>query len=203
MPSIETLLQQNKDWADRLRRECPETFERMREAQPPRHCIFSCSDSRIPVHEMLGVQPGQMFVHRNIANMVSHQDLSCLAVLQFAVEVLEVERIIICGHYDCGGVKAALHHEKLGLVDYWLHPLEIEADARREELEQLPAHERADRMCEWNVLLQVESVIQTAIVRNAWKAGQELYVHGWIFSQETGLVKTLTDAIGPESLKQD
>lgn len=201
MPSIETLLQQNRAWADQLKWEHPETFEKMTEPQHPRHCIIGCSDSRFSIHQILGVKPGQMFVHRNIANMVSHQDLSCLSVLQYAVEILEVERIIVCGHYGCGGITAALHHKKLGLADYWLHQLEIEADARKSELEGLTEAERIDRMCEWNVQNQVKSVVSTAIVRNAWKAGKKLYVHGWIFSQKTGLVKSLIDAIGPESMR--
>jgi carbonic anhydrase len=201
MPSIETLLEQNRVWATRLQSDNPSAFQKMSEPQHPRHCIIGCSDSRIPVHEMLGIQPGQMFVHRNIANMVSHQDLSCLAVIQYAVEILEVERIIVCGHYGCGGITAALKHKKLGLADYWLHQLQVEADSRHSELEGLTEKERINHMCEWNVRSQVDSVVSTAIVRNAWKEGKNLYVHGWIFSQKTGLVTPLIDAIGPESLR--
>lgn len=200
MASIEQLLQQNQDWATRMKRENPDAWHRMSEPQHPRHCIICCSDSRVPLEEMLGVEPGQMFVHRNIANMVSHQDLSYLSFLHYAVKILEVERIIICGHYGCGGITAALQHSKLGLTDYWLHQLQLEADMQEEELSALSEGEKIDRMCEWNVHHQVESVISTSIVRNAWKNGRKLFVHGWIFSHETGLITPLTEAIGPESI---
>lgn len=195
MPSIETLLQNNRDWAERTRTERPEEFQALSAEQHPRHCIVGCSDSRIPVHEMLGTQPGQMFVHRNIANLVSHTDLNCLSVLQFAVDVLKVERIIVCGHYDCGGVMAAMRHDKLGLADYWLHQLEKVVDDAAEDLKDLLPDRLQNRLCELNVLAQVENVVSTSIVRDAWRRGQALYVHGWIFSQETGRVTPLTDAL--------
>lgn len=200
MPSIETLLEQNRKWANRTKSENPEAWQRMSEPQHPRHCMICCSDNRVPMEEILGIEPGQMFVHRNIANMVSHQDLNCISFLNYAVNSLEVERIIICGHYGCGGITAALQHKQLGLTDYWLHQLQLEADLQQEELSSLSEEEQIDRMCEWNVHHQVESVVSTSIVRNAWKKGRKLYVHGWIFSHKTGLITPLTDAIGPESM---
>jgi carbonic anhydrase len=192
MPALDQLLANNRAWAAETTRREPDFFERLARQQAPRYLWIGCSDSRVPANQIVGLPPGEMFVHRNVANVVVHTDLNCLSTLQFAVDVLAVRDIIVCGHYGCGGVLAALRGDTLGLVDNWLRHVQ---DVRGRHLEQLASlgDERARhaRLCELNVIDQVLNVGQTTVVRDAWARGQELSVHGWIYDVADGLIRDL------------
>ncbi len=192
MNALSQLLRNNRDWAGHMVRQDPEFFSRLSDQQNPEYLWIGCSDSRVPANQIVGLLPGQVFVHRNVANLVVHTDLNCLAVIQYAVEVLQVRHIIVCGHYGCGGVRATLNHDRLGLVDNWLRHVE---DVRQKHLAQIgteaPFSLRCDRLCELNVIEQVVNVCQTTVVRDAWERGQTLNVHGWIYALKDGLIRDL------------
>ena len=191
MRYLSHLFTNNRHWADAITREDPEFFSRLAKQQAPQYLWIGCADSRVPANEIVGLLPGEMFVHRNIANVVVHADLNCLSVMQFAVDVLKVRHIIVCGHYGCGGVGAALRDDRLGLVDNWLRHVQDVRWKHQAELDACPADERADRLCELNVMEQVVNVSQTTVVRDAWARGQSLNVHGWIYGLQDGLLRDL------------
>ena len=175
-----------------MTRQDPEFFSRLSSQQAPQYLWIGCADSRVPANEIVGLAPGELLVHRNVANVVVHADLNCLSVLQFAVEVLEVEHIIVCGHYGCGGVRAALRDDRLGLVDNWLRHVQDVRWKHQTKLDSLPTEEEQhDRLCELNVVEQVVNVSQTTVVRDAWARDQSLSVHGWIYDLHDGLLRDL------------
>jgi carbonic anhydrase len=190
MRTLSDLFDNNRTWAARIRQRDPEFFIKLSRQQTPAYLWIGCSDSRVPANEIVGLLPGELFVHRNIANLVVHTDLNCLSVMQFAVEILKVRHIIVCGHYGCSGVQAALRRDRLGLSDNWLRHVE---DVRQKHLQSLAGlgSEAADRLCELNVIEQVVNVCQTTIARDAWERGAELAVHGWIYSLKDGLLRDL------------
>jgi carbonic anhydrase len=199
------LLSNNRRWAaDRVRRD-PEFFSRLTAQQTPKYLWIGCSDSRVPANEIVGLLPGELFVHRNVANVVVHTDLNCLAVLQFAVDVLRVRHVIVCGHYGCGGVRAAYEDAKLGLIDNWLRHVQDVRATYAAALEAAPEGEpRLDRLCELNVLAQSRHVCETTIVQDAWARQQELTVHSWIYRLSDGLLRDLgMTASGVNDARQD
>jgi len=190
--NLESLFKNNLAWADRIRAQQPDFFAQLAQQQNPRFLWIGCSDSRVPANEIVGLMPGEVFVQRNIANVVVHSDLNCLSVIQFAVDVLKVQHIMVVGHYGCGGVRAALFDERLGLADNWLHHVHDVRDKHAAALEAIGLSERRlDRLCELNVIEQVANVCQTTIVRDAWEKGQELAVHGWVYGLKNGLLRDL------------
>ena len=190
--NLESLFKNNLAWADRIRAQHPDFFEQLAQQQNPQFLWIGCSDSRVPANEIVGLMPGEVFVHRNIANVVVHSDLNCLSVIQFAVEVLKVQHIMVVGHYGCGGVRAALFDQRVGLADNWLHHVHDVRDKHADSLQAISLGEgRLDRLCELNVIEQVANVCQTTIVRDAWEGGQELAVHGWIYGLKDGLLRDL------------
>ena len=192
MKRLQHLLENNRTWAAEVSRQDPEFFTRLALQQVPQYLWIGCSDSRVPANQIVGLLPGEMFVHRNVANVVVHADLNCLSAIQFAVDVLRVGHIIVCGHYGCGGVLAALRDDKLGLVDNWLRHVQDVRRKHQDELDALPTEtERHRALCEWNVLDQVVNVSRTTVVRDAWARGQELAVHGWIYDLSDGLLRDL------------
>jgi carbonic anhydrase len=190
MRTLGHLFENNKAWAGRIRQQDPKFFARLSQQQSPKYLWIGCSDSRVPANEIVDLAPGELFVHRNIANLVVHTDLNCLSVMQFAVDLLKVEHIIVCGHYGCSGVQAALRRDRLGLSDNWLRHIE---DVRQKYETRLPNtdNESHDRLCELNVIEQVMNVCQTTIARDAWQRGQSLCVHGWIYGLHDGLLRDL------------
>lgn len=192
MRDLSELLKNNRDWAEGIKRGDPEFFQKLAQLQNPRYLWIGCSDSRVPSTQLVGLPPGEMFVHRNVANVVVHTDVNCLSVLQFAVDVLKVDHAIVCGHYGCGGVKAAMENMQLGLIDNWLRHVQ---DVMHNHEALLAGFnndaQRLDRLCELNVIEQVLNVSRTTIVQNAWSRGQELAVHGWIYGIEDGLLRDL------------
>jgi carbonic anhydrase len=197
MRKLNHLFESNRAWADRIRERDPDFFSKLSRQQSPQYLWIGCSDSRVPANEIVGLLPGELFVHRNIANVVVHTDLNCLSVMQFAVDVLKVRHIIVCGHYGCSGVRAALHGERHGLVDNWLRHVQ---DVRHKHEDRLSGLSQggagqADRLCELNVIEQVANVCHTSIVRDAWERGQELVVHGWIYGLHDGLLRDLDTTI--------
>lgn len=203
MNKLSHLLENNRAWADRMVRQDPGFFSRLSQQQTPQYLWIGCSDSRVPANQIVGLLPGEVFVHRNIANLVVHTDLNCLSVIQFAVEVLRVRHVIVCGHYGCGGVRATLNRDRVGLADNWLRHVE---DVRQKHGASFggsaPFDDRADRLCELNVIEQALNVCQTTVVRDAWERGQELTVHGWVYALKDGLIRDLnmTVATGAEVL---
>ena len=192
MRVLSHLFRNNRAWAAEMVGNDPEFFARLSHQQAPRYLWIGCSDSRVPANQIVGLLPGEMFVHRNVANVVVHTDLNCLSAIQFAVEVLRVEHIIVCGHYGCGGVLAALRDAKLGLIDNWLRHIQDVGSKHRPRLDTLATEgERHDRLCELNVIEQVANVCQTTVVRDAWARGQALAVHGWIYGLRDGLLRDL------------
>jgi len=190
------LLAQNQGWAQAKTAVDPEFFHRLSEQQHPRYLWIGCSDSRVPANEIVGLLPGEMFVHRNVANVVVHSDLNCLSVLQYAVGVLRVEHVIVCGHYGCGGVEAALDGQPLGLIDNWLRHVQDVREEHAAQLAALPTRtQRLRRLCELNVLEQVVNVCRTTIMQHAWSEGAGVSVHGWIYGLEDGLIHALTPPI--------
>ena len=204
MPDLENLFKNNRDWTRAQIESDPDFFNRLSEQQAPKLLWIGCSDSRVPANQILGLAPGEVFVHRNVANLVVNTDMNCLSVIQFAVEILKVEDIILCGHYGCGGVRAAFGHEQLGLIDNWLRNIKDTYSRHKAELESLDDDEaRVDRLCELNVLAQVYSVCHTTIVQNAWSRGQSLAVHGLIYKLSDGLLHDLAMRIGAPDQLQD
>jgi len=192
MEGVERLLANNRAWAARITAEEPGFFAALSRQQSPRYLWIGCADSRVPANEIVGLQPGELFVHRNVANIVVHTDLNCLSVIQYAVDVLAVQHIIVCGHYGCGGIAAALGRRTLGLIDNWLRHAQDVAQKHAAQLAAVAAgEERARRLCELNVIEQVVNVAQTTIVQQAWERGQDLAVHGWIYALSDGLVRDL------------
>jgi carbonic anhydrase len=189
---LQNLLQNNKDWSKRIEETKPDFFSKLSEQQNPEYVWIGCSDSRVSANMIVGLMPGEIFVHRNIANLVIHTDMNCLSVLQFAIEVLKVKHIIVCGHYGCGGVKAALEDGRNGLIDNWLRHIQDTVILYDELLSQIEDKEkRLDKLCELNVVEQVLNVGQTTIVRDAWERGQNLSVHGWIYNLRDGIIRDL------------
>jgi carbonic anhydrase len=190
--SLQHLIDSNRDWASKIVDRDPEFFLRLSRQQSPRYLWIGCSDSRVPANEIVGLPPGEMFVHRNVANVVVHTDLNCLSVMQFAVDVLKVGHIIVCGHYGCSGVRSALSNERLGLCDNWLRHVQDVREQHEGRLGTLGGQtDRENRLCELNVLEQVMHVCQTSIVRDAWERRQGLEIHGWIYGLKNGLLRDL------------
>ncbi len=192
MQTLSHLFGSNKAWAGRIRQLDPEFFLKLSRQQSPEYLWIGCSDSRVPANEIVDLLPGELFVHRNVANLVVHTDLNCLSVMQFAVDILKVRHIIVCGHYGCSGVMAVLRRQRLGLSDNWLRHVE---DVRQKYENRLANHgddtAAGNRLCELNVIEQAVNVCQTTIARDAWERGQELTVHGWIYGLQDGLLRDL------------
>jgi len=204
MRTLNHLFQNNKAWAARILREDPEFFVKLSQQQSPSYLWIGCSDSRVPANEIVGLLPGELFVHRNVANLVVHTDLNCLSVLQFAVDVLKVRHVIVCGHYGCSGVGAALRRDRIGLSDNWLRHLQDVREKHQALLAQAGADAAvSDRLCELNVIEQVANVCQTTIARDAWERGQELVVHGWVYGLQDGHLRDLNITVSDsrESVK--
>jgi carbonic anhydrase len=192
MRTLPSLFQNNREWARGITRRDPSFFQVLSEQQSPKHLWIGCADSRVPANEIVGLLPGELFVHRNVSNVVVHTDLNCLSVLQYAIDVLKVENVIVCGHYGCGGVRAAYFRSTLGLIDNWLRHVQDVRDRHDEQLSRMPDEDaRIDRLCELNVVEQVHHVCQTSIVRDAWQRQQPLAVHGWIYDLRDGLLRDL------------
>ncbi len=197
MRVLQALFDNNRRWAERVRRGDGQFFAKLTRQQAPEYLWIGCSDSRVPANQIVDLLPGELFVHRNVANLVPLADLNCLSVMQFAVDVLRVRHIIVCGHYGCGGVRAALEDHRHGLVDNWLKPIQRLARAHGAALEALGDDgRRIDRLCELNVIEQVANVCATTVVQDAWARGQELVVHGWIYSIADGLLHDLGVCVG-------
>jgi carbonic anhydrase len=192
MKKLPHLYDNNRTWAARTEKERPGFFRTLAQQQAPEYLWIGCADSRVPANEIVGLLPGELFVHRNVANVVVHTDMNCLSVLQYAVEILRVKHIIVCGHYGCGGVKAALEEGPHGLIDNWLGHIRDVYRRRSEELEKISdGARRVDRLCELNVIAQAANVGHTTIVQEAWRRGQALTIHGWIYGISNGLLKDL------------
>ena len=192
MKPLDDLFENNRKWSAEMTRQDAGFFQRLCAQQSPRYLWIGCSDSRVPANQIVGLLPGDMFVHRNVANVVVHTDLNCLSTIQFAVEVLRVEHIIVCGHYGCGGVLAALQNSKLGLIDNWLRHVQDVRAKHRSEVESLTTEaNQHTRLCELNVIEQVGNVSQTTVVRDAWSRNQPLSIHGWIYGLSDGLLRDL------------
>lgn len=196
MRILKHLFQNNQAWAKKIKERDPDFFEKLATQQSPDYLWIGCSDSRVPANEIIGLLPGEVFVHRNVANVVIHTDFNCLSCIQFAVEVLQVKHIIVCGHYGCGGVKAAMHNNQMGLIDNWLRHIKDVYHKYQATLDAIPvATARIDKLCELNVIEQVNNVCHTTIVQSAWARGQELAVHGWIYDLHDGLLRDLNVCI--------
>ena len=191
MPNLDDLLDGNRAWAAAMVAEDLDFFAGLVDRQTPEYLWIGCSDSRVPANQIVGLAPGDVFVHRNVANVVVHTDLNCLSVLQYAVEVLAVRHVIVCGHYGCGGVKSALAGERHGLIDNWLRHVTDVQEKHAAELASLTEERRVDRMCELNVVEQVSNVCSTTIVEDAWARSQELNVHGLVYNLRDGLLRDL------------
>ena len=185
------LFDYNRDWSRRMREVDPGFFEKLSRLQAPEYLWIGCSDSRVPANQIVGLLPGEVFVHRNVANIVVHTDLNCLSVIQFAIDVLKVRHIMVVGHYGCGGVQAALKHQRVGLADLWLRHVQDVHVKHLARVDELPEDRRHDRLCELNVLEQVINVSRTIVVQDAWQRGQGLTIHGWIYGLKDGLVRDL------------
>lgn len=192
MSDINRLLENNKEWSKKIKENNPTFFKKLSKQQSPEYLWIGCSDSRVPANEIVGLLPGEIFVHRNIANVIVHTDLNALSVIQFAVDVLNVKHIIVCGHYNCGGIKAALEKNEHGLIDNWLRHIKDVYRFNQKEFAHLKSdEEKLNRLCELNVHEQVANVCNTTIVQNAWRLGKDLTVHGWIYGLHNGLLKDL------------
>ncbi|MFV0276655.1 MAG: carbonate dehydratase [Parahaliea sp.] len=204
MNAIEALFSNNRAWAERIKTSDPGFFEKLANQQSPEFLWIGCSDSRVPANQIVGLLPGEVFVHRNVANVVAHTDLNCLSVLQYAVDVLRVKYVLVVGHYGCGGVRAAYENGDNGLIDNWLRNIKDVQHIHRDHIEELATTEaRVNRLCELNVIRQVANVSYTTIVQNAWSRGQPLSVHGWVYSLKDGLLRDLNCAVsGPEQISE-
>ena len=192
MQTLKNLFENNAAWAESIRQQDPDFFLKLSRQQLPGYLWIGCSDSRVPANEIVGLLPGELFVHRNIANLVVHTDLNCLSVMQFAVDILKIRHIIVCGHYGCSGVQAALRRDRIGLSDNWLRHVD-DVRQKHEKLLALTSNDSdaCDRLCELNVIEQVANVCQTTIARDAWERGQPLNVHGWVYGLRDGLLRDL------------
>lgn len=199
MDSLPEIFDNNRRWAAERVAEDPEFFARLVHQQAPRYLWIGCSDSRVPANQICGLQPGEIFVHRNVANLVIHTDFNLLAVIQFAVDVLHVRHLIVCGHYGCGGVKAALDNSRHGIIDNWLRHIQFVARSHVAELEPLAPAQRTDRLCELNVIAQSENLAQTTIIQDAWARGQPLDIHSWIYRLSDGRLRSLAPALTGET----
>ena len=191
MDNLDYLLERNQAWARQMKEINPDFFSKLSKQQVPKYLWIGCSDSRVPANQIVSLPPGEVFVHRNIANVVVHTDLNCLSVIQFAVEVLKVKHIIVCGHYGCGGIEAAMEDKDHGLIDNWLRHIKDVIRLNQNELDALQHEEKLDLLCELNIREQVNNVCNSTVVRNAWKNGADLSVHGWVYSIEDGIIKDL------------
>lgn len=192
MNDLRELLEKNRAWSEEIKAHDPGFFQTLAQQQTPRYLWIGCSDSRVPSTQLVGLLPGEMFVHRNVANIMVHTDFNCLSVLQFAVDVLKISHIIVCGHYGCGGVQAAMQNLQLGLIDNWLRHVQDVMHSHEARLSRFSNEtERLNRLCELNVIEQVLNVSRTTVVQNAWDRGQELAVHGWIYGIGDGLLRDL------------
>jgi carbonic anhydrase len=199
LPKLKHLFESNENWAKDISKQDPEFFSKLSKQQAPEYLWIGCSDSRVPANQIISLPPGEVFVHRNIANIVAHTDLNCQSVIQFAVEMLHVKHIIVCGHYGCGGIHAAMGDQQLGLIDHWLRHIKDVYRFNQEKLKDLPLAEQEDLLCELNVIEQVNNVCESTVVRNAWRKGADLTVHGWIYGIENGILKNLN--VGTDSLE--
>jgi carbonic anhydrase len=198
MASITELFTNNRNWAQEMVRREPSFFRRLMAQQSPSYLWIGCSDSRVPANEIVGLAPGELFVHRNVANLVVHTDLNCLSVLQYAVDVLRVEHVIVTGHYGCGGIRAALSGERNGLIDNWLRHVQDVAHAYSKELGTLSGEKRVDRLCEVNVAEQAVNVARSTVIREAWSRGQRVTIHGWVYSLADGIIRDQNVSISSE-----
>ena len=196
MPDISELFIQNKKWSAEIHRKEPAFFETLSKQQSPRYLWIGCSDSRVPANEIVGLLPGELFVHRNVANLVVHTDLNCLSVLQYAVDVLKVEHVIVCGHYGCGGVQAALERRRYGLIDNWLRHIRDVHHKHALSVESIVGPAKLDTLCELNVIEQALNVCHTSVIQDAWARGQKCQVHGWVYGLRDGLLKDLGMNVG-------
>ena len=195
MPTLSKLLENNREWAQKTLSEDPEFFDKLSQQQSPESLWIGCSDSRVPANQITGLMPGEVFVHRNIANVVVHTDLNLLSVLQYAVDVLKVRHVIVCGHYGCGGVKAAMGQQSHGLIDNWLRHIQDVQALYTEELQPLEGEHKSDRMCELNVIAQANNLRRSTVMQDAWSRGQKIDIHSWIYSLKDGQIRTLQGAI--------
>ena len=195
MSQLQTLIDNNAEWAKKIKQQNPDFFANLSKEQAPEYLWIGCSDSRVPANQIVNLPPGEIFVHRNIANVIVHTDLNCLSVIQFAVEVLKVKHIIICGHYGCGGIQASMDNDQHGLIDNWLVHIQDVARFHADELDQLEGDDKFRRLCELNVIEQVRNVCSTTIVQNAWNEHVELCVHGWIYGIENGIINDLKTSL--------
>ncbi|WP_395755170.1 carbonate dehydratase [Edwardsiella ictaluri] len=202
MKEIEKLIANNQAWSQQVKEDNPNFFAKLAESQRPRFLWIGCSDSRVPAEQLTGLQPGELFVHRNVANLVIHTDLNCLSVVQYAVDVLQVEHIIICGHLGCGGFEAAVNNPELGLIDNWLLHIRDIWYKHSTLLGELPPEKRMDTLCELNVIEQVYNLGHSTILQSAWKRGQKVMIHGWVYGLQDGRLHDLDiTAISRESLE--
>ena len=202
MKNLSHLFKRNRDWAEKITRDNPDFFKVLLDQQQPEYLWIGCSDSRVPANEIVNLLPGELFVHRNVANLVKHTDMNCLSVLQYAIDILQVKHIIVCGHYGCGGVRAAIENKPHGLVDNWIRSIRDIYLTKGEMFAGMGSDaERVDKLCELNVITQVYNVSQTTVVQEAWKRGQELTVHGWIYSLGDGLLRDLEVTVAESSVK--
>jgi carbonic anhydrase len=199
MRTLEDLLTKNRAWAADIEKREPGFFQTLSKQQTPHYLWIGCADSRVPANQITSVEPGELFVHRNVANVVVHTDLNCLSVIQYAVDVLKVKHVIVCGHYGCGGVNAALQNARFGLIDNWLRHVQDVRDKHQNFLAGCDESERANKLCELNVIEQVTNVCQTTIVQDAWERKQELSVHGWIYGLSDGLIRDLNVSISTQA----
>lgn len=196
MSELDFLVERNHQWAERIKQEDPDFFKKLSAQQTPEYLWIGCSDSRVPANQVVDLMPGELFVHRNVANVVVHTDLNCLSVMLYAVNVLKVKHIIVCGHYGCGGVMAAMENKSVGIVDPWLRNIRDVYYANKDKFDGIESQrERADLLCELNVQAQVDHVAQTTVVQDAWRRGQPLSIHGWIYGIHDGLVRKVTSVI--------
>ena len=195
------LLQHNREWAARMERERPGFFTGLSQIQRPRYMWIGCSDSRVPAHRITGREPGEVFVHRNVANVMVHTDLNALSTVQYAVDMLKVEHVIVCGHYGCGGVQAALDNARVGLADNWIRHVKDVRDRYKAQLQAAPAERRLNMLCELNVIEQVVNVCQSTVMKDAWARNSTVSVHGWVYGLNDGLLKDLKMSVGnPDAL---
>ena len=196
MSDLESLFASNIKWAEDIKRKEPNFFSKLAEQQAPEYLWIGCSDSRVPANQIVDLAPGELFVHRNVANVVIHTDLNCMTVLNYAVEFLKVKHVMVTGHYGCGGVKAAMENHKLGLIDYWLRNIRDVYFKHKDIMDEIAdPTDRVNRLCELNVVQQVENVARSNIVQNAWARGQELTIHGWIYDINDGILRKLMPPI--------
>jgi len=197
LKTLKHLFEKNLQWATAIKEKQPDFFKELSKQQAPEYLWIGCSDSRVPANQIIDLPPGEVFVHRNIANVVVHSDLNCLSVVQFAVEVLKVKHIIICGHYGCGGIKAAMSDDDHGLIDNWLRHIKDVERFNKDKFIGIEEEDKFDLLCELNVKEQVTNICNTTVVQKAWKSGSNLSVHGWIYNIENGILKDLETCISP------